>query len=247
MRRYLKYIRRKWASISFKKIINIRLSEPVISFTFDDVPVSAFVNGGSVLKKYGVSGTFYISLSLMNDVDPTARFTAQHIKDAIAQHNEIGCHTYGHTELYTVPLKTGMEDIRKNQEEIQKLVPGLALNNFSYPFGSQTRPVKKFISERFRSARGIEEGINRGRTDLFNLRTVKLYENRYSLEYIYRKIEEAKKDGGWLIFYTHDVQDDPTEWGCSPPYFEAVVKKCKEANIKVLTINEAINHIESGL
>ncbi len=247
MKRYQKYIRRKWASISYKRPIDLRLNEPVISFTFDDAPGSAFVNGGNILSKYGMCGTFYISLSLMHDIDPSVRFTADHVRGAIERNHEIGCHTYGHTELYTVSLEKGMEDIDKNQLEMQNIAPGTKLENFSYPFGSQTRPIKKFISNRFRSARGIEEGINGSRTDMFNLRSVKLYEHRNSLEYIFQKIEAARESKAWLIFYTHDVREDHTEWGCSPAYFEAVVKKCMEEKIKVLTINEAINHIESEL
>ena len=247
MKRILKYFRRKWASYSFRKVIDVRLNEPIVSFTFDDAPISAFVKGGNILSKYGVGGTFYISLSLMNDVDPTTRFTPQHIKSAIAQHSEIGCHTFGHTELYTVSFEKGMTDIIQNQEAMEGIVPGLTLENFSYPFGSQTRPIKKFISGRFRSARGIEEGINLEKTDLYNLKTVKLYEQRYSLDYIFKKITETIESRGWLIFYTHDVQENPTEWGCSPEYFEAVVKKCSELNIKVLTVKEALNQIEKGL
>lgn len=247
MKRVLKYFRRKWASYSFRKVVNVNLNESVITFTFDDAPISAFVQGGNILAKYGVGGTFYISLSLMNDVDPTTRFTPQHLKTALARHNELGCHTYGHTELYTVSLEKGMSDIIKNQEILKTIAPGVALENFSYPFGSQTRPIKKFVSGRFRSARGIEEGINQDQTDLYNLKTVKLYEQRYSLDFIYTKIDEAVACNGWLIFYTHDVQENPSEWGCSPAYFEAVVKKCTEMNIKILTVNEALNQIERGL
>lgn len=245
MRRYLKYIRRKWASISFTRAVSIRLNEPVISFTFDDAPVSAFVNGGNILSKYGMSGTFYISMSLMSGVEESTRFTIQHLKDAIAQHNELACHTFGHTELYTVSVEKGIADITRNQEEIETILPGTRLTNFSYPFGSQTRPIKKFASSRFRSARGIGEGINHVKADLFDLKTIKLYEHRHTLEHIFAQIEKAKEENGWLIFYTHDVQDDPSEWGCSPAYFEAVVRKCKQDNIKVLTINEALNQIES--
>ncbi|MCB0575924.1 MAG: polysaccharide deacetylase family protein [Saprospiraceae bacterium] len=246
MKRYIKYIRRKWANISFSRNIDIQLREPIVSFTFDDAPISAFVNGGRILKKYSVSGTFYISLSLMGGEDPSTRFTEQHLKDSIAAHNEIGCHTYGHTELYKVPFLDGKADIEKNQEEIKKIIPNLTLHNFSYPFGSQTQPIKRFIGERFKSARGIEEGINNEHADVLNLKTVKLYEKRHPLDYIFQKIREVKQNNGWLIFYTHDVQDDPTEWGCTPAYFEAVVQKCAEEKIKVLTVNNALNQIENG-
>jgi len=245
IKRLVKFVRRKWANISFSKKTDIQLKHPVISFTFDDAPVSAFVNGGGILSKFGFGGTFYISLSLMTGPDSETRFTLPQLKNALAQHHELGCHTYGHIDLSKTISKVGIADIEKNQEEMQVLIPGTELRNFSYPFGSQTRPVKKFASERFRSSRGIEEGINAIGTDLCNLKTVKLYEGKYPLDYIFQKIKEAEENKGWLIFYTHDVDEKYTDWGCSPAYFEAVVKECADRGIAVATINEALNLIEN--
>ncbi|MBK8195093.1 MAG: polysaccharide deacetylase family protein [Lewinellaceae bacterium] len=246
MRRFIKVFRRKWASISFARKINIRLNEPIVSFTFDDAPISAFENGVNILSKFGFGGTFYISLSLMNGVEQETRFTVQHLNNAIAHHNEIGCHTYGHTDLYTLPFEKGKGDIIQNQEEMDKKVPGYTFRNFSYPFGSQTRAIKQFVSSKFRSARGIEEGINLNGADLYNLKTVKVYEHRFSPEYLHRKIDEVISNKGWLIFYTHDVMENPTDWGCSPGFFEDVVQYCANHNIKVLTVNDALNQIEGN-
>lgn len=195
------------------------------------------------MSKFGFGGTFYISLSLMNGPDPETRFTPQQLKEAVAQHNELGCHTWGHTDLYRISFEKGRADIEKNQTEIQTLMPGYALRNFSYPFGSQTLPIKKFVSKQFKSARGIEEGINTQGTDLFNLKTVKLYERKYSLGYIFNKIKEAQESNGWLIFYTHDVDEKYTDWGCSPAYFETVVHECAKRGITVATIDDALSHI----
>lgn len=243
--RLVKFIRRKWANISFSKKVNIKLEKPIISFTFDDAPVSAFLNGGSILSKFGFGGTFYVSLSLMTGPDPDTRFTIQHLKDAIAHGHEIGGHTYGHTDLSKTTAAKGIADMKKNRTEMEKLIPGTQLRNFSYPFGAQTRPLKKYASTRYRSARGIEEGINAQGTDLYNLKTVKLYESKHSLDYIFRKLDEAEKNNGWLIFYTHDVDEKFTDWGCSPAYFEAVVHDCAKRGITVATINGALDLIEN--
>lgn len=243
--RYVKFVRRMWANASFSKKIDVKLSEPVITFTFDDAPVSAFLNGGNILSKFGFGGTFYISLSLMTGPDPETRFTSAHLKNAVAQHSELGCHTYGHTDLSQTTAAKGVADIEKNQKVLQTLLPGMEFKNFSYPFGAETRPIKKYASTRFRSARGIEEGINLEGTDLCNLKTVKLYESKYPLEYIFGKISEAEKNKGWLIFYTHDVDEKYTDWGCSPAYFEAVVQECAKRGITVATVNEALNLVEN--
>ena len=36
-------------------------------------------------------------------------------------------------------------------------------------------------------------------------------------------IEENRSVGGWLIFYTHDVVETPSAYGCTSEQFEAVV------------------------
>lgn len=244
--RYVKFIRRTWANISFTKKVNIARPKPLISFTFDDAPISAFVNGGGILAKFGFGGTFYISLSLMNGPDPETRFTTAHLKQAVAQHCELACHTYGHIDLSKMTAQKGIADIEYNGKALNDLLPGMEFKNFSYPFGSETRLVKKFTSEHFRSARGIQEGINLKNTDLCNLKTIKLYEGKHSLQHIFEKISEVEQNNGWLIFYTHDVQDNYTEWGCSPAYFEAVVRECSKRGITVATINEALNLIENS-
>lgn len=224
--------------------MDVRLEKPIITFTFDDAPVSAFLNGGSILSKFGFGGTFYVSLSLMTGPEPETRFTIAHLKNAMEQGHEIGGHTYSHIDLSKTSFETAIADMKKNREEMSALIPGTVIRNFSYPFGSQTRPLKQHASTHYRSARGIEEGINSIGTDLCNLKTVKLYEGKYPLEYIFNKIKEAEKNKGWLIFYTHDVDEKYTDWGCSPAYFEAVVQECARRNITVATINEALDLIE---
>ena len=42
---------------------------PLVSFTFDDVPDSAFVNGAAVLERRGLRGTFYIASGICGSQD----------------------------------------------------------------------------------------------------------------------------------------------------------------------------------
>lgn len=243
MDRYLKLIKREWANISFVKNTGVHLPYPLVSFTFDDAPSSAFENGGNILSNYGFRGTFYIALSLMHNAN--VRFTFEQLKEAVSQSHELGCHTFNHIDLSQTKLTQSITDIEHNQEAMQELFPGIEFKNFSYPFGAQTRGIKKYLSGRFRSARGIGHGINVGRTDLCNLKAVKLYENKRSLEQTFAAIHEAAESKGWLIFYTHDVAHNPSKHGCSPAYFEAVVKECANRGIRVVTVNEALNLIEN--
>ncbi len=245
MGKYLKYLKRKWAGISFVRPIQVQPGQAVVSFTFDDAPVSAFTNGGAILSRSGFAGTFYIALSFMTGKEAENRFTLQDLEQALNENHELGCHTSGHIDLSSTPLAESIRDIASNQEKIKQLIPGFRFRNFSYPFGAQTRSIKKYLSSHFRSARGIGHGLNAGETDLYNLKTVKLYEKRHSLPEIFARIGEAEEKKAWLIFYTHDVTANYTDYGCSPAYFKAVVEECAKRKLTVRTIDGALDLIES--
>ncbi len=227
----------------YVKTAKIKLNEPVISFTFDDAPASAFENGGAVLSKYGFAGTYYIALSFLDNKTSEVCFTGKHLERCLDAGNELACHTFSHINFYKTDEKTIEEDLDKNSEELKKLFPGRRFKNFAYPLGEQTLVGKKLVRDRFRSARGIAPGINRGRTDLNSLKAIQLYEDRNALDYIYQQIAEVKRSNGWLIFYTHDVRRNYSAYGCSQHYFEAVVKKCYETKIKVMTVNQVLDAV----
>ena len=84
-------------------------------------------------------------------------------------------------------------------------------------------------------------------TDFNSLRANSVYGTRHKLEQLFQKIEDATRCRGWLIFYTHDVQNDHSPYGCSPSFFEAVVKKCSDMGVRTATISDAIDLIEQEL
>ncbi len=239
-----KWVKREWAGLAFKKEINLALPHPIVSFTFDDVPDSGFENGGRILTEYGFSGTFYVSHKFLHASPPDDYFTLQHLSVAIQNGHELGCHTHGHIQLSRTPLATAVRDLENNRKAIRSLLPEVQLTNFSYPFGEQTLAIKKHLSQTYRSARGVAHGVNAGSTDLLNLKAIRLYEKQFPLSEIFKKLDEVERCNGWLIFYTHDVKNDPTPWGCSPGYFEAVVKEVAGRGLKVKTVNGLLNFLK---
>ncbi len=47
-------------------------------------------------------------------------------------------------------------------------------------------------------------------------------------------IAENAKAGGWLIFATHDVADEPSRYGCAPACFTEVVRAARESGSRLL-------------
>jgi hypothetical protein len=48
-------------------------------------------------------------------------------------------------------------------------------------------------------------------------------------------------ENGWLIISTHDINDSPSNFGCSIEYFKEIVEYIAHKNISVLNISEVIN------
>src|SRR5882672_4602790 len=71
----------------------------IVSFTFDDFPRSAWVNGGAILEEYDRRGTYYAAMGLAgaaNHLGPM--FEAGDLRAAHARGHEIACHTYSHRD-----------------------------------------------------------------------------------------------------------------------------------------------------
>jgi peptidoglycan/xylan/chitin deacetylase (PgdA/CDA1 family) len=242
MNKYINKVNNKLSNFLNKKSGVVSNEHKIISFTFDDAPSSAFQCGGDILTKKGVNGTYYVALSFMGDEqDDDKLFTRDTLVRCIEQGNEVGCHTFGHTSAFNVTASEYLSDIELNLKEVRRHNLNAPFKNFSYPFGEITPKVKKKILGLFRSYRGIRHGVNVGDIDLGNLKSVRLYEKTHSLEEIKGVLAEFNKSGGWLIFYTHDVEDNFSEYGCSPSYFENAVKMSLDSGAKIMTINEALD------
>jgi hypothetical protein len=49
---------------------------------------------------------------------------------------------------------------------------------------------------------------------------------------------------GWLIFYTHDIDPAPSEFGCTPDYFRAVLMEAISSSAKIVTVAEALQDFQ---
>ncbi len=234
-------IKRAIACFLIQEKIKTKLDEPLISFSFDDAPNSAFVAGRSILNKYGYKATYYISLGIREQDNPQkGYFETAHLKEVIAEGGELACHTYSHIHFYTSSIKSLQNDLEENQRKLNEILPEYRFSNFSYPYGEQTISGKVLVRSKFRSARSVKAGINSNPVDLNNLRALQL-EKSLTLEKAFEYIDQTIAQKGWLIFYSHDIQDDCSSWGCTPSFFEQVVKYCSDRKLNVRTIDQGLD------
>ncbi len=236
---------RKRLGINFhRKPFEIPPSFKAITFTFDDAPISAFSTAGTILKNHNIQATYYIALSFLESPVVKEYFDIATLTDCLADGHELACHTYDHFHFFDEPYTEARKDIEKNLAHLKKYFPNQTFQNFSYPFGEQTKSARNITKNRFRSARSIEYGVNLGNCDLNGLKTIPLYEKRFHVSEQVALIKQHQASGGWLIFYTHDVQKNYSKYGCSPEYFDEIVEACMNSGTEIINIKSALNKLQ---
>jgi peptidoglycan/xylan/chitin deacetylase (PgdA/CDA1 family) len=224
----------------------IRLGDgPLCSFTFDDCPLSALEGGGRMLEQAGVAGTFFVAGGLLNDDtdEHPEMLRRRDLAALVGGGHELGCHTYSHQSVLTTSRAALNADLDRNREVLLEASGAESLVSFAYPFGEVSWSAKAEISRRFGAARGVRQGINGGILDLSELRAVPIYSAYFSDDAVRALLRRTVRSRGWLIFYTHDVQDSPGTWGCTPDQFARVLELVLAARIEVLPVRSALGRL----
>jgi peptidoglycan/xylan/chitin deacetylase (PgdA/CDA1 family) len=215
---------------------------PMVSFTFDDIPKSAATTGAGILEDHGARGTFYVSGGLVGTTE-SPDWAAVDAEDIVTLHrsgHEIGCHTYSHRRTCDFDRVSLAGEIEQNRRYLQSLEPSIELANFAYPFGYGSFAHKRRLKTAFQSCRSIVPGVNSGTVDPQFLRAVPLIDRHIDGDGIERAFDQAQTTNGWLIFYSHDVVEQPSRYGCSPALMNHALKAASRRQIPVLNMAEAL-------
>jgi peptidoglycan/xylan/chitin deacetylase (PgdA/CDA1 family) len=188
-----------------------------VSLTFDDAINEQAVNAVPLLKKYGFTGTFFLSgewWAKPVNIGPW--------KTAYEDGNEFGAHTLYHpcqrskklkraSENYTIPkmkLELHMQKALFMDRGFLKIK-----TTFAYPcgvtwVGKDRQSYVPLIKEMFSAARGYTEDIE---TPLNDPLTVDLYEvgsgnlEGKTADYMIDRVKEARGKGKWIVFTFHGI------------------------------------------
>ena len=225
----------------FAAPLKLKSKQPMVSFTFDDIPRSAATIGAPMLEEFGGLGTFYVAGGLVNQpnnhcdgIDPGG------IVKLRRDGHEIACHTFSHRRAIDLDAAAMAAEIAQNRRYLEGLDASIKLENFAYPFGLATVARKRQLTGSFRSARGILPGINSGTIDLQFLRSTPLINKDIDRDGVDRAFDEAVATGGWLIFYTHDVATTPSPWGCTPDLLRYALDAARRRNMPMVSVCEAL-------
>jgi len=236
-------MRRRALCSIHQRLVLPRRQEPIISFCFDDFPRTACTVGGRILRNYGAHGTYYVAIGLMNQsVTAYESFGLEDLHSLVEDGHELASHTFGHVSSRALSLSEFRRDVRRGRDAIYEM--GLTPSaNFAYPFGEVTMAAKKALGQEMASCRSIYSGINGPLIDLNLLRANSLYGDLDHLGNVERLVSENEERNGWLIFYTHDVSESPSVFGCTPALLESAVSSVVRRGVRISTVDEVLKDL----
>ena len=221
-----------------------KLKETIVSFGFDDCPTSVMETAVPMLEAHGWRSTIYVACGLCGTTNHLGlHMSMPDILDAHRRGHEIADHTFSHVSSHDVTLDDYLTDIEKNQAALKAL--GLPRSrHFAYPFGHVSPKIKDALGPKFKTSRGVVKS-RFSNQDANLLNAVRVYSGS-DLKTAMQKITAAKTQPQWLNLYTHDVRENPSEFGCTPAEFQKIVMAVKDAGLRVMTVDEAYLSLLKG-
>jgi peptidoglycan/xylan/chitin deacetylase (PgdA/CDA1 family) len=243
VRSHLAVARRKILFSLYQHTMAFTIATPVISFTFDDFPRSAYLTGGGVLEHFGARGTYYAAAGLMNTENELGpQFGPNDLDSLVGKGHELATHTFSHISCRSVSNSIFRADVQKGRKAIEEIA-GVSSENFAYPFGHVTVRAKGVLAQGLASSRSIFPGLNGPEFDLNLLRANRLYGDIGQSRSEEELIRENIRQRSWLIFYTHDVRPKPSAYGCTPALLESAVSFAVRSGCRILTVKEVLTEL----
>lgn len=233
--------RRVLARSLAQRVMPLSSNRPLISFTFDDAPTTAFERGREILARHDANPTYFVSLGLLDTDTECGRIgSLAHLKQALATGAELGCHTFDHLDAWHETQADYIASVARNRSELDHLMPGASFRSFAYPKSGPTAAAKYVLAQSFDCCRGGGQALNEGRVDL-NLVSAYFLDRRQrpTLDAVCSLIERNAEACGWLVFVTHDICDDPSPYGCTPAFLDAVARHAQRSGAHLLPFVQA--------
>lgn len=222
--------------------MRLRNSRPIISFTFDDFPRTALLEGGRILEENGARGTFYTALGLAGFSNRLGEhFQIEDLHQLSERGHELGTHTFDHVSARDVSNTQFLRNVQKGHKALEGLPHLMPSASFAYPFGCTNLRLKVKVGGMMQSCRGNFAGLNGPTVDRNLLNANALYGGREALSAALGLVEQNRQTNGWLIFYTHDVRPSPSNFGCTPELLEGLIKSIAKQECRVMKVSEVID------
>ena len=216
-----------------------------VSLCFDDFPRSAALTGAPMLEQRGWRATFYVSGGFLNAQHEhfDEMFRDDDLRTIIRNGHDVGCHTFDHINCADASAAEMAEQRAQNALFLKKY--GIHdIRSFAYPYGTANLACKRAMHAEDLALRGVKTGINRGAVDFNMLKATGMQKNKGGILRALEDLEALSASDGWLILFTHDVRETPSDWGVTPEDFDHVLHAVESSGADVVPVGEMVERIQ---
>lgn len=213
------------------------LPQGAVSITFDDFPRTAWTEGGAVLAAHGVKGTYYVSGRLCGgEMDGQEQYRESDLAALNEAGHEVGCHTFDHISALKTPTAVFARSIEANARFFSERLAGWKATSFAYPYGDVSLGALRTVGGNFSSGRLVVGGCNTRALRPLRLNALALESRRPEAARWDELVAQAAAERQWLVIMTHDVQDRPSDFGCTPQTLDALLGAARKAGLRVAPV-----------
>jgi len=236
-------MRRRWARMVHRRPLESTVDRPFVSISFDDAPVSAATVGAEILQSNGARGTYYVCAGLDDQPGHMGDYADRTVyADLSVRGHEIACHTFSHLDCGKASAIDIVDDIDRNSAALADVA--LETTHFAYPYGDVSPDAKNALESRFGSLRALHPGLIRRGSDLNQMPAVGI-EGSGGEAHAERWIDKALAQSAWLILYTHDVREQPSDWGCRPDVLDRLIRRATAGGAEIAPVGTVLRRLAS--
>ncbi len=224
-----------------RRTLTIRPETPIVSFTFDDAPVSAGQRGADIIEAVGGRATYYVAGGLAGSVsDGHLILEPDGYADLAARGHELGAHTFAHRKLAFYSRAGLISDFERNDAWLRDCDGRRTPRNFAVPFIMASPLTQPLIRKYFLTSRGGQPGINRDIVDPHYLYSVELG-GETDPDALKALCDALARDPGWLIFFAHDISNSGSRYSYAPDALAELARSVAAQGFRIASIDGAID------
>lgn len=237
-------IRRRWTASRVVAPLGRRPKGLWLSVSFDDAPLSAALNGAPLVETAGAVATWYIATGLLGALSAGGPIVdATTVRRLAGDGHEIALHGHAHADMDRMPTDRAVADIMQNRDALAQIIAGAPAPHLAYPYGTTSLALKRRLKDMVATARGVRGGINAQDSDLMQLEALDLRPDPPSHLRAVAAMENAARDGGWVILFTHDVTAEPGPFGVTPDVLRGLLSRARDLGATILPVGQAFEHM----
>ena len=222
-------------------------SEGILTFTFDDAPVTQYTNAVPILAKYNFSATTYVPTDFIGNIDD--KLNLEQLKEMEYVYGwDVSAHSLTHFDLARKGVDSRIQnEIVKSKQFLIDNGFSKGVEHFAYPFGTFDNDfTMELMKKHYKSARGVRGNIETlPPADDYRLRVFYVF-NHTNPDHVLNRVDKAIENGDWIILVNHGIVDsnaDHKHGKYLKSKFEKIVEGVYNSGIKVMTVSEVYEQI----